>query len=341
MIFGKAYLNITIYSDNYQTVYGELEYSLTDETTAFELFANYFLGLIMIASFLISSTTNPLLLWINWKQDKKWRLSTVLFMLLAISDFLTNMVKPLRIANNLLTNEIFPIIRNGTLFEQVETVFFLSASFSSLFLTTLISLCRFISVKFPFIKMPSKLLMGIFVLFELSYLAYSLEMVVGLPPGEAEDRMKSGKVLWFLHCQLIFSKEEAGYGSNWFYLKTALPATITLTGVFLSSWTVLQLLKRKVINNRESEKKRIRSAYAVTVMNIANIITTVVIIFYQYYQSARPVVNFLGACGCFIICSAANPLIRICFSSEIKEEMSCIAKDSIEYLLGLLKKISD
>ena len=167
----------------------------------------------MIASFLISTIINPLLIWINWKQERKRKLSTILFMMLACSDLVTNIIKPIRVATNLLTTDILPVVRNGTRIEQLETLLFQVASLSSMVLTTLISVCRFLSVRSPFLKIPCKFPIGIFIIFGLYSLAYSFQMVVGF-----ENRMKKGKVLWFLHCQLIFSFEKSGYGTNWFYL---------------------------------------------------------------------------------------------------------------------------
>ena len=327
MIFGKADLNITKLSEYYQKQYEELVPNLTDETTTSEFVANYFLCAVMIASFLISSTTNPILFWINWQSDKRRKLSIVLFMMLAVSDFLTNISKPLRVADNMLTSETLPVLRNGTRLEQAESVSFLMASFSSMILTTFIAVCRFFSVRLPFLEIPSKLVLGVFIACMVSYLAYVWLIVVGF----GENRMESGKLLWFLHCQLIFSYKEAGYRTKWFYFKTGMPATITFVGVVFSAWTIILLVKKKTVDTGKSSQKRLRSAYAVVIMNIGNIITSVIIILYQIYQSRIPIINFLGACGCYIILSAVNPLVRIYFSSGNREKISDMASDSLKF----------
>jgi hypothetical protein len=150
-------------------------------------------------------------------------------------------------------------------------------------------------------------------------------MVVGF-----ENRMKKGKVLWFLHCQLIFSFEKSGYGTNWFYLKTGIPAMIAIFGIFSSVWTIILLLQKKNVDTNETLQKRLKSAYAVVVMNMGNVITSIIIILYQHYQAQMPVINFLGACGCFIVLSALNPMIRIYFSSEMRVTLSNLANDSLK-----------
>ena len=318
MIFGKVQIDLVKLSEHYNRVYRQFIGSLTDKTTSGELFANYFLGIIMIASFFISSVANPFLFWFNWQEKKKWTLSKTLFMMLAISDFLTNIFKPIKVAKNLLTPEILPVIRNGTHYEAAESVFFQMVSLTSLLLTASIATCRFTSVKSPFTRLSAKLFTATLIPIEILMLAFHTEMIVGF---SGEDRVKTGKMMWFLYCQLIFSREDAGYGSPWFFFKTSVPAITSFLGVLLSGLTVLLLLRKRRIDNRESLQKRIKSAYAVVAMNFATSMAVVVYIVYQVYQLESPIINFLGACGNSIILSALNPLIRIYFSSEMKKKV--------------------
>ena len=320
MIFGKVYLDLTKLSVHYQGIYKNFVDVLTDETTWGESFANYIFGIIMIASFIISSLANPFLFWFKWQEKKKWTLSKILFLMLALSDFLTNLFKPIQIAKNLLTPEILPIVRNGTLYEAVESVLFRTVSITSILLAASIATCRFISVRSPFTRLSAKFLLAVLVPIEILMIALYIETIVGF---DGEDREKNGKMLWFLYCQLILSREYMymGYGSPWFYVKASISAIPSVLGALFSGWTVVLLLRRKDVGNKESIEKKIKSAYAVVAMNFGTTIAVVVYIFYQVYQLRSPVINFLGACGNSIILSAFNPLVRIHFSSEMKNEL--------------------
>ena len=318
MIFGKVQIDLAKLSDGYRKVYGQYIGSLTDETTSGELFANYFLGIIMIASFFISSVANPFLFWFNWQEKKRWTLSKTLFVMLAISDFLTNLFKPIKVAKNLLSPEILPAIRNGTHYEAAESVFFQMVSLTSILLTASIATCRFTSVRSPFSRLSAKVFTATLIPIEILMLAFHTEMIVGF---SGEDRVKTGKMLWFLYCQLIFSREDAGYGTPYFLFKTSVPGMISFFGVLLSGLTVVLLLKKRRVDNGESIQKKIKAAYAVVAMNFATSMAVVVYIVYQVYQLRSPVINFLGACGNSIILSAFNPLVRIYFSSEMRNKV--------------------
>ena len=323
MIFGKVYLDLTKLSDHYQGIYKDFVDVLTDETTWGESFANCIFGIIMIASFIISSLANPFLFWFKWQEKKHWTLSKILFLMLALSDFLTNLFKPIQIAKNFLTPEILPIVRNGTLYEAVESVFFRTVSITSILLTAAIATCRFISVRSPFTRLSAKLFLAVLVPIEILMIALYIETIVGFG---GEDRVKNGKMLWFLYCQLILSRENMGYGSPWFYVKASISAIPSVLGVLFSGWTVLLLLRKKDMGNKESIEKKMKSAYAVVAMNFGTTIAVVVYIFYQVYQLKSTIINFLGACGNNIILSAFNPLIRIYFSPEMKNELKNLMK---------------
>ena len=54
---------------------------------------DYLLGITMILAFLISTALNPFTFLFNYHQDGRLKTTRVLFMLLAISDFLTNIYR--------------------------------------------------------------------------------------------------------------------------------------------------------------------------------------------------------------------------------------------------------
>jgi hypothetical protein len=116
MIFGKV--DTSTVPEEYRPYYNQILLRDTDITVAEQL-TNYLFGILMIISFLLSTLLNPVVFYYNFHQITKRRLIRHLFMMLAVSDFITNIYSPLRISQSLLSNEVLPAVRNGTQVEQV------------------------------------------------------------------------------------------------------------------------------------------------------------------------------------------------------------------------------
>ena len=116
MIFGKV--NTSTVPEEYKIYYSHLM-THDNSITLLEQLTNYFFGIMMILSFLLSTVLNPVVFYFNYHQRTKNKLIRLLFMALAISDFLTNIYSPITVAKSLLSDEVLPAVRNATQFEQV------------------------------------------------------------------------------------------------------------------------------------------------------------------------------------------------------------------------------
>ena len=315
MIFGKV--NTSTVPEDYKAYYNHLT---TADITLSEVLANYLLGLLIVLSFLLSTSLNPVVFYYNYHQNTKLKLTRLLFMMLAVSDFLANIYSPLRVAASLFSNEVLPAVRNGTVGEQVESMLFKSTGYSSMLLTALLSCCRFVNVKFPFCKVPAKLILGLYAVMQLALMMVSYEITVGF--RDAAERVRDHKVYFFLYCQLVYSHSEPGYAPLLIVPVAAVPALVGFTGLFLSALTIFSLTRMETQAMCENSAKSFRQGcLAIGIMNLGNLVMSVFCVLYQVYQARYPVINFIGSCGIYILLSGLNPLVRVCFSAEIKDMM--------------------
>ena len=272
---------------------------------------DYLLGITMILAFLISTALNPFTFLFNYHQDGRLKTTRVLFMLLAISDFLTNIYRPLQIGHSFLSPEVYPFVRASTVAEQVETIIFRFTMFSSQVLTTFISICRFINVKFPFYKLSSKVAIMACCLSLLSgFLIYS---------SITFDLVEHKTSRFFLLCQTTSTLDVLLKKYQPFIFQNVLVCILGAAGVLSSLLTVNCLMNKKGrTSNEESTVTLRKSSQAVLIMNIGNAVMIAIQVSYLYYGSQAPLINVLGAFGMAVILSALNPLMRICLCQEIK-----------------------
>ena len=284
---------------------------------------DYLLGITMILAFLISTALNPFTFLFNYHQDGRLKTTRVLFMLLAISDFLTNIYRPLQIGYRFLSPEVYPFVRASTVAEQVETIIFRSILFSSQVLTMLISICRFINVKFPFYKLSGKVVMMVITVSILGCMLIYFSFTVGIP-GKSTS-------YFFLFSQgaAVLGKPSKAYLI--FTIQNAFVCILGAAGVLSSLLTVHCLMNKKGrTSNEESTVTLRKSSQAVLIMNIGNAVMNAIQVAYSCYAFQSPFIAVLGAFGMAIILSALNPLIRICLCQRIRNFVSKkVKKDMI------------
>ena len=284
-----------------------------DDPSAARIAADYFLGVVMILAFVTSTSLNPLTLLFNYRQGGRLKAVRILFILLSTCDFLTNIYRPLQIGYRFLSPHLYPLIRPGTLTEQVESFIFRVVVFSSLVLTTSISVCRLVNVKFPFYKVSCK---AVLVFCSCSFLAALLiywKAMIGLP--------RPKKTYYLLHRQAPYAHNTEQQMRHFvpFVFFSALLCFLGAVGVTSSLVTVICLMNRKGrVENEESTIALRKSSQAILIMNIGNALMIPVQVAYTYYSAHVPLISVLGAFAMAIILSALNPLIRICLSQEMK-----------------------
>lgn len=290
-----------------------------DEPSDADCAGDYFLGITMILAFLISTVLNPLTFLFNYHQDGRLKTTRVLFMLLAISDFLTNIYRPLQIGYRFLSPEVYPLVRTSTVAEQVETIIFKFIVFSSLILTTFISICRFINVKFPFYKLSGKVVMMIITVSIVGVMLIYYLATVGIP----------GKSTSYFFLQLQCAAV-IGDAVLIFTILIVITCMLGAAGVLSSLLTVNCLMKKKGrTGNEESTVTLRKSSQAVLIMNIGNAVMIAIRVTYSCYRFQAPFITVLGAFGMSIFLSALNPLIRICLCQQIRDFVSKRVKKNV------------
>ena len=318
--------NLTSYG-NISANIGELR-QYSDEPTVGEIFSDYFLGTAMFLAFFLSTLLNPITFFFNYKQEGRLKVIKILFMLLSVSDFLTNIYRPLPIGYRFISSDLYPIIRDKTVGESVESIYFRLIMFSSLVLTSFISICRFISVKFPFFNISTRVVISFYISLMAGAFFIYMWLVVGFPiPREAG--------VYALYCQMatVFTFEVALSNRPEFVTHNIVNCILGLTGLTTSLLTVRCLVKKKgQTGNEKSDTMLKKSSQAVMIMNLGNVIMIITQVCYTCFGYSIPLVNVLGAFGLAIFLSAFNPLVRICLSKEIQEFIFKSTKNKIGHL---------
>ena len=296
-----------------------------DEPTRGEIFSDYFLGITMILSFFASTMLNPLAFLFSYRQQGRLRTTRLLFMLLAISDFLTNIYRPLQIGYRFLSATEYPLIRDKTLGDVLESIFFRLLMFSSLILTSFISICRFINVQFPFFNISTRGVMSAYITLMIAALSAYTWFVAGFPLPKNDG-------IFSLYCQMAtaYTYEEPLDKTVTFIIHNIFTSILGMMGVVSSILTVVCLMSKKGdIGSEESDKLLRKSSQAVLFMNLGNVVMIANHLVYTRKGSQIPLVNVLGAFAMAIILSAFNPLVRICLSKEIREFILNFARDKL------------
>ena len=356
MILRKADIsNLTIYGRINENLGNLSQYA--DEPTTGEIISDYFLGTTMILAFFISISLNPLIFLYNYNQQGRLKITRILFILLATSDFLTNLYRPLLAGYRFLSPDVYPIIRPKTTLDTLDSILFRLLVISSLILTSFISVCRFVSVKLPFFAIPSKAVLSLYISLMTGFSLISIWVTTGFPVHKREG-------VFSLWCQYAttFKYEIPLTASLPFLLHNVLAGILGLTGVVCSLQTVL-CLKRKEIhvisagangvktprdadNNAAGAKKELtvgsnvaalrKSSQAILVMNIGNILMIIVLLLYTYFGAAYPLIKALGAFVLPIVLSATNPLVRIAFSKDIREFIWALVQPLVARIMDKL-----
>jgi len=296
------------------------------------LVADYVFAVIMIVCFAASTFLNPVVFYFSYQQDVNLKLTKYLFLLLSASDFLTNFWFPLKIAGNLLSPKVLPVIRPATIWEQVVGVFYpVFVGYTSLILTVFLSVCRFVSIRFPFMRIPTKKVLVCLAFIELVVLALQFEFVIGFT--EVAAKSKGRHALKSLYCQGVLSPyPKTDHLSILQYCRTSIQVAIGLAGIIFSLWTAHTLMRQETVQTNQSSSSLKRGCQALLFMNLGNAVTVIAMILYGIWGVKQPYINFLGSCGMIVMMSAFNPVLRIYFSSEIQ---GMVKKKTFRFLSGL------
>ena len=286
---------------------GFFENTLTNR----DIFCNIFFGLLMIVTWVVSITLNPFSMYYFKKRGSS--LVNTLFLLLAVSDFLTNLYHPLFISVNLFSPDIVPFVELADTNQKIRSYVFMVANMSALFLTAHISIARLFAIKYPFKRASKRINIFLYIVFMICVVIWEAFLVFGI---------YQAKPFWYRFCQNVYSFYKNGY-SQTMVRAVNCPRVFVATAGLLSSFCSLYLLKfrSKKSKNATSMENISKSSVAILIMNVGNILIVSFHVSYSIVKLKYPLINFMATSLGTIVLSALNPAIKILMSSEMKSAL--------------------
>ena len=148
--------------------------SIIHNGTSLDHAANYAFGAFFILTFFASKFFNIFVFFYYYK--KPFNTTSMLFQMLAVSDFLVNYLHPLQMIYNLLKPEMDLRGRAVTNLEVASTLTYTVALNVSGLITVIMVVVRYVKIKFPFYRTNKRriilITVTLYTLFKLSFLIY-------------------------------------------------------------------------------------------------------------------------------------------------------------------------
>ena len=223
------------------------EYRFFENTlTNRDIFCNIFFGLLMIVTWVVSITLNPFSIYYFKKRSSS--LVNILFLLLAVSDFLTNLYRPLFIAGNLFSPKMVPFVKEANNRLKIQSYVFMVANMSALFLTAHISVTRLFAIKYPFKRASKNLNILLYIAYMICVFIWQAFLIFGI---------YHAKPFWYRFCQNVYSFYKNGY-SQTMVLAVNCPRVFVAAAGLISSFYSLYLLK---FRSKKIEKRNFYGEY--------------------------------------------------------------------------------
>lgn len=128
------------------------------------IFASRVLDIVlMLVSVLVlvtSTLLNPMLFWFRFPRRRSpLRASSLLFLLLSASDFLTNAIFPILLITTLAKPAQEPRLRPATHFDLVHFVLFRGLGGASAIITATLAVTRWLTIRYPMLRIKNKLVL--------------------------------------------------------------------------------------------------------------------------------------------------------------------------------------
>ena len=262
-------------------------------------------SLLLTLSFLSSLLLNPLVFLYHHQQHS---ITALLFQLLSLSDFLTNIYHPLLITYNLLKPGLDPVHRPATLPEQLLTAMLWTLTNVSGIITTLLSITRYISIKFVFYKLNKHYMLIYLCVYTLS-LFTSVNLAV----------FKNSEPQW-LSCIQGVEAEILRLQDivNIWHVSHYLLAAVT------SLLTVYELRKIR-LTSLQPRPAQLKGNFLILILALINFSEPIILIYNMFnyreldhYNNIPQVTKFIGVCFLPLFLSALNPVIIVSCSSGVR-----------------------
>ena len=290
----------TLHPEEYNTTTYEINVTENRTVTSPEQILNYTVGTVLILCFLTSTVLNPLLLY-HHSTTRKQGITTLLFVSLAFSDFLTNLITPLVYTIYLFLPQVVsqskPVIG---IFCNLSC----STGCFSVCVTTLLAITRFFKITNPFVRTKKRILMKFL-------LAYTCFMFV----ANALISLANTKFLLGDYLNLVIT------------VCTFANFSMCTLGVIFSIMTVVYVHFLKPSSPTDHVTKKVCGT--ILLMNIVYVITLLlsVIPFLSLMKLVQGIdllaLNFKFLCFLVmpLLTSAWNPIVIIARSRQIQESL--------------------
>lgn len=137
-------------------------FSCNGTITTVDFFLNTLYGCLLPLTFLTSLFLNPVIFYYNFKQRSS--VGSLLFQLLALSDFITCLYQPIVLSVELWSPHVGTVKHSTSPIKIASTLVVAAVIFGSGVLTNLLALTRYIKIKYPFICIKRKVVVAVAVL---------------------------------------------------------------------------------------------------------------------------------------------------------------------------------
>ena len=287
-------------------LYGNRTYTLVIERDYGHL--NYFFAIILIMLSLVSTLFNPVIFYYHRKLHS---ISALIFTMLSVSDFVTNIGFPIVVMYNLLNPIIYDVVMPASVLEQLYTIYYITAVATSNVLVSLLCITRYICIRNSFYNIKRNLL--------IAYIIFYILVVFGIA---CYMTFSTDTPMWCSATQyvcplttveFILSLFLAGY----FFLHFIIAA--------ITSFCTVYLLCKAKQSPGISHDKHFKGSMTILMMSFMNFIYPTFSITYTCLAYSKQLSWFTDRLLLFIstpvipfAMSALNPVIVVICSSGIK-----------------------
>ena len=309
--------------------------------------ADYILASFLILFFLLSTTLNPIVLYHYWKLPST--IPNILYRILAVSDLVTNLARPLVMSfAHLMSEEVESLAQDPNTFSKVITIAIRMSMTMSFAAVALLSLTRAIKIQWPFFHIRKMFIFvwlgGIFI--------FVLVIVIFNMAGTGDDTYIKrfvciGTVVAFKGTITEDGRKvaEATKLSKMeicpMYIHAIIAAVVTIWAVVALARTIQQSKVTKTSGDRNvgirktairKIMEKFKGCGAIVIMNLTSLIMVISLVIYllQTYKGGRNkfTSNQISFChSAYLVnmvlpttIAATNPVILIMFNEELKKK---------------------
>ena len=309
-------------------IFGNISYDgancmLNRTGTTFDVYLNYIFGTLILIPFLVSSLLNPIVF--LYQFTKTPSIASSLYKLLAVSDFMTNIIRPVWLSYELLKPGLDDYLTPWSTTKCVRQAYFGIMCEFSMLINTCLAVVRYISIRFPFYHCRKKIL--------FRFILVSVILVTILITLTSCSYAKAIKLEYVRTKQLYYVTENSK-GRIYFLTKYYVTGLITVITSYL---TVFEIVKNRGSAHFNSMTK---GCITILIMNCGTLLYTFGRIlnvlcnrFEQKNSDGTYSTTSAGDAAGFVITnfsivlSAFNPLVTVMLCKGIKkwvkEKLGC------------------